>query len=257
MLIEYMSMFRRIYTDGRKWPENAEPSYMGYSIGKWVDNGGRRPLRYAGSGDSQLERSRVYSTPAECPCTRTIRRSSRSVSTSTSADPNILHDEITTIDNALTRPWTVTKKYHRERKQIWVEEICAEGNQHVYIGTENYMLSADGYLMPPRKARRRRTCDISIRRRSEMLYRKAIGAAAMTAALCLATGRASAFDDAKYPDLKGQWICVAPPGQRAFDPGKPRGWAQQAPLTPEYKAVFEANLADLAAGGEGLWPGYD
>jgi hypothetical protein len=90
-----------------------------------------------------------------------------------------------------------------------------------------------------------------------MLYRKAIGAAALTAALCLATGSAPAFDDAKYPDLKGQWIRVAPPGQPAFDPSKPRGWGQQAPLTPGYKAVFEANLADLAAGGEGLWPGYE
>jgi len=90
-----------------------------------------------------------------------------------------------------------------------------------------------------------------------MPYRQAIAAAALTAALCLATSGAPAFDDAKYPDLRGQWIRVAPPGQPAFDPGKPRGWGQQAPLTPEYKAVFEANLADLAAGGEGLWPGYD
>ena len=27
------------------------------------------------------------------------------------ANPNILHDEITIIDHALTRPWTVDKKY--------------------------------------------------------------------------------------------------------------------------------------------------
>jgi hypothetical protein len=44
-------------------------------------------------------------------------------------DSNVLHDEVTTIDNALTRPWTVTKNYHRERKAVWVEAICAEGNQ--------------------------------------------------------------------------------------------------------------------------------
>ena len=30
------------------------------------------------------------------------------------ADPNILHDEITVIDHALTRPWTVDKKYVRD-----------------------------------------------------------------------------------------------------------------------------------------------
>jgi hypothetical protein len=79
--------------------------------------------------------------------------------------------------------------------------------------------------------------------------------ALIVAALCL--GTAQAFDDAQYPDLKGQWIRVSPPGQPAFDPSKPRGWGQQAPLTEEYQAVFRANLADLAAGGEGLWPGHD
>jgi hypothetical protein len=37
------------------------------------------------------------------------------------------------------------------RAPVWVEAICAEGNQHVRIGKENYMLSADGYLMPAKK----------------------------------------------------------------------------------------------------------
>jgi hypothetical protein len=87
-----------------------------------------------------------------------------------------------------------------------------------------------------------------------MLDRCPIAAVVLTAAL-YASG-AQAFDDAQYPDLKGQWIRISPPGQPAFDPSKPRGWAQEAPLTPEYQAVFAANLADLAAGGEGLWPGY-
>jgi hypothetical protein len=34
--------FRRIYTDGRDWPDpnKEEPSYAGYSIGKWVDDDG-------------------------------------------------------------------------------------------------------------------------------------------------------------------------------------------------------------------------
>jgi len=90
-----------------------------------------------------------------------------------------------------------------------------------------------------------------------MLSRNSLAAAALGAALCLAVGGARAFDDAMYPDLKGQWIRVSPPGQPAFDPSKPRGRAQEAPLTPEYQAVFEANLAELRAGGEGPWSGYD
>src|SRR5579864_9016273 len=31
---------RRIYTDGRKFPEDEDPTFAGYSIGKWVDTDG-------------------------------------------------------------------------------------------------------------------------------------------------------------------------------------------------------------------------
>jgi len=64
---------------------------------------------------------------------------------------DILQNEITVIDHALTRPWTVTKNYHRVRKVEWHEDLCSEGNNHVVIGKENYFLSADGYLMPAKK----------------------------------------------------------------------------------------------------------
>jgi hypothetical protein len=67
------------------------------------------------------------------------------------ANPNILHDEITTIDHALTRPWTIVKNMRREPKPIWVESICSEGNVHVQIGKETYMLDADGLLQPSKK----------------------------------------------------------------------------------------------------------
>jgi hypothetical protein len=66
----------------------------------------------------------------------------------------LLHDEITTIDHALTRPWTVTKTYRREKEPIWKEYDCNEANKHSAIGQENYFLSADGYLMPGRRGRR-------------------------------------------------------------------------------------------------------
>ncbi len=67
------------------------------------------------------------------------------------ADANVLHNEITTIDHALTRPWTVTRSYRRSRQAIWFEYPCGENNEHVFIGKENYYLSADGDLMPARK----------------------------------------------------------------------------------------------------------
>jgi len=59
------------------------------------------------------------------------------------------------------------------------------------------------------------------------------------------------FDAAKYPDIRGAW---ARPGAAQWDPTKPPGLRQQAPLVAEFQAVFEANLADAAAGGQGYNP---
>ena len=65
-------------------------------------------------------------------------------------------DEITTIDNALTGPWTVTKKFDRKKdpKHNWIEEVCAENNPHIKIDNDNYMLSAEGLLMPSKKGQK-------------------------------------------------------------------------------------------------------
>ena len=69
-------------------------------------------------------------------------------------DPNLLHDEITVIDHALTRPWTVDKRYVRNpaiQQEQWPEFICNEYNGQVMIGGDNYYISGDGMLMPARK----------------------------------------------------------------------------------------------------------
>ena len=68
------------------------------------------------------------------------------------ADPNVAHDEVTVVDHALTRPWTVMKNYRRDPnpRPHWTEEGCGD-NGHVSIGNDDYMLSADGLLMPAKK----------------------------------------------------------------------------------------------------------
>jgi hypothetical protein len=68
-------------------------------------------------------------------------------------DPNILHDVITVIDHALTRPWTADKRYRRNPnlRAQWPETYCNEGNANVVIGKENYFMSGDGFLMPAKK----------------------------------------------------------------------------------------------------------
>jgi hypothetical protein len=151
--IEYLMMLRRIYTDGRDFPANADTSFMGYSIGKWLDTDGdgrydellvetrllKNPRAYDSSGipfhaDGQtIVKERFYQDKDR---------------------PDVLHDEITTIDHALTRPWTVIKNYNRVRNPIWVEAICAEQNDHIKIGEETYMRSADGKLMPAKKGQK-------------------------------------------------------------------------------------------------------
>jgi hypothetical protein len=150
-LVEHILDNRRIFTDGRDWPKDLEPTLLGYSIGRWIDTTGnghhdllevetrgfRGPRAFDASGiplheDNQtIVKERIYLDKA---------------------DKNVMHDEVTTFDHALTRPWTVMKNYHRDviSRADWTDEYC-ESNHHVTLGNDDYMLSADGFLMPTRK----------------------------------------------------------------------------------------------------------
>ncbi len=91
-----------------------------------------------------------------------------------------------------------------------------------------------------------------------MYHANAIVAIALAAVFCTANFGAQAFEDSKYPNFQGQWIRAQAPGtadEPRFDPGKPPGRGQQPPLTPEYQAIFEANLREREAGVPGTWPG--
>ena len=144
------NMPRRIYTDGRAWPNDPEPTFAGYSIGQWIDT----------DGDGRYDALEVETRHMKGP--RTLEGSGLPLHKDNQTmvkerifldktNPDILYDEITTIDHALTRPWTVTKKFRRERNPTWFENDCSEDNHHVAIGKENYFLSADGYLMPAKR----------------------------------------------------------------------------------------------------------
>jgi len=141
--------FRRIYTDGRGWPKNGEPSFAGYSIGKWVGEGGDR-YDTLEVETRDLKGPRIFD-PSGIPMHKDNMTVVKERIFLDKANPDILRDQITTIDNALTRPWTVTRSYTRERNPTWTEHVCAEANSYVFIGEETYVLSADGLLMPTRK----------------------------------------------------------------------------------------------------------
>jgi hypothetical protein len=152
ILINWVEHNRRIYTDGRDWPTAIEPTLTGYSIGRWIDEDGdgrydvlevetrgfKGPRHYDAAGlplhhDNQsVFKERIYLDKN---------------------DKNVMHNEITVYDHALTRPWTVTRDLRRNPnpRPAWREFICTENNPYVSIGKETYYLSADGMLMPMRK----------------------------------------------------------------------------------------------------------
>jgi hypothetical protein len=144
---------RRIFTDGRPWPAESQPTYQGVSMGKWIDEHGdgaydvleietrgpfKGPRTYDASGlplhfdNESTFRERIHLDKS---------------------DPKIMHDEITVFDHALTRPWTADKTYRRSTQKypIWDRITCLEGTSYVTVGKEYYMVTADGFLMPTTK----------------------------------------------------------------------------------------------------------
>ena len=155
ILIDHIHDNRRIYTDGRDFPANMaeNPQFSGYSIGHWVDEDGD------GRYDTLVVETRGLKGPRTFEMTGIpMHEDNQTVITERiyldKTDPNVLHDEITTIDHALTRPWVVTKDYRRTptKEPIWWSEtVCAENNVHVNVGDEVYFLSGEGFLMPSKK----------------------------------------------------------------------------------------------------------
>jgi hypothetical protein len=142
---------RRIYTDGRDWPKDALPSFRGYSIGKWIDTDGD------GRYDTLEVETRFLKGPrALDPAGMPTHADNNSIVKERlfvdKADPARLHNEITLIDNAFTRPWTVLKTYRRlpNKYPEWPEDRCdTEGI--LKVGKETYFKSADGAIMPTAK----------------------------------------------------------------------------------------------------------
>jgi hypothetical protein len=151
-LIQHIHDSRRIFTDGRDWPKKIEPTFVGYSIGRWIDTDGDGRYDVLEVETRGFKGPRSYD-PAGIPLAFDNQSIFKERIYSDKADPNILYDEITTIDSALTRPWSVTKKYARVpvKQPEWIEEVCAEGNGDVEIDKQGYFLSGDGYLMPTKK----------------------------------------------------------------------------------------------------------
>ena len=152
ILVQHIHDNRRIFTDGRNWPAELEPTLLGYSIGQWIDSKGE------GRFDSLEVETRGFKGPRAFDSSGIpLHHDNQTVVKERiyldGADRNVFHDQVTVLDHALTRPWSVIKSYRREpvAQPYWREVSCSENNNHLEIGKEAYMLSADGYLMPTKK----------------------------------------------------------------------------------------------------------
>jgi hypothetical protein len=147
------SDLRRIFTDGRPWPTNLEPTYQGYAVGQWKDttsSGHYDLLEVETRGPFKGPRSYdATGLPLHFDNQSTFKERLHLDQN----DPNLLHDEITVFDHALTRPWSVDKTFKRDpdRYPNFSRVSCMEGSNDVVIAKENYFLSAEGLLMPAKK----------------------------------------------------------------------------------------------------------
>jgi hypothetical protein len=143
---------RRIYTDGRDWPKEAQEGFDGYSIGKWIDED------KDGKYDVLEVETRHFKGPRNFDLSGIpLHEDNETVIKERifldKADRNLLHDEITVLDHALTRPWTVMKNYRRaaEPKPQWDEYMCVWESNTIRIGDETYLLDKDGFIKPAKK----------------------------------------------------------------------------------------------------------
>ena len=143
---------RRIYTDGRDWPKEIDPTYQGYSIGEWSEPDAQGRYTLLSVETRGFKGPRAYDSSG-LPLAFDNQSVFKERFHLDKDNPNILHDEITVFDHALTRPWSVDKKYvrHPQAHPDWVEAYCTEGTAMVFVGKEAYWVSADGNLMPIRK----------------------------------------------------------------------------------------------------------
>ena len=147
--------FRRIYTDGRDFPAEGtvDPTFAGYSIGKWIDEDGDGQYDVLEVETRNLREPRAYDVTG-LPFAGDGKTVIKERFYLEKGDPNVLWDDITVVDSSLTRPYFKHQKTIRTN-QAWTSETCAADNNWVKIGDENYFVNtADGRLMPSKKGQR-------------------------------------------------------------------------------------------------------
>jgi hypothetical protein len=117
MIFEYQSLIRQIFTDGRKHPDDLEPTYMGHSIGKF--EGDTLVVDTVGFND------KTWLDPMGLPHTEAMHLSERI----RRVDHDTLVDQYTIDDpKAYTKPWTASRTFKLKPDWQIKEYVCTENN---------------------------------------------------------------------------------------------------------------------------------
>lgn len=120
ILYEAVHSYRQIFTDGREIPKDAQPTWMGYSIGHWEKNG----LVVETAGFNNQGWIDNWGKPATDALHVTERFERR--------DFGHMDLKITVDDpKAYTKPWSVTLPVVLQPDDELIEYICGENNKDI------------------------------------------------------------------------------------------------------------------------------
>jgi len=122
ILYEAVHSYRQIFTDGRKLPEEPNPNWFGYSVGRW--EGDAFVVETTGFNDN------VWLDNAGRPATGSLRVTERFVR----KDFGHMDVHITINDpKAYTKPWSITLPLTFQADDELIEYICNENNRYFDI----------------------------------------------------------------------------------------------------------------------------
>jgi hypothetical protein len=118
MLYERDTTYRQVYTDGRKLPEDPEPTWLGYSVGKW--DGDTFVVDSIGFNDRGWLDARGHSHSEALHLRERFHR----------VNLGTMEVQLTIDDPKIyTRPFTVTLKQHLMPDSDLLESFCAENEK--------------------------------------------------------------------------------------------------------------------------------
>jgi hypothetical protein len=127
ILDEYMLQFRQIFLDGRRLPKDPEPSFKGYSVGRW--DGDVLLIETIGFKDDLWLDAFGHPLTAQARTIERIRRPNYG-----SLEVQLMVDD----PKAYTKPWTTTIRLSLALNTDLLEYICNENEK-----SRQHMVGAD------------------------------------------------------------------------------------------------------------------